>query len=113
MSFIRWLLQRLTGLILVLGLGTHTIIIHFSGHSPVDVNVVHERLKDTFWLLFYVVFLGATLFHGLNGLYEVIDDYKPSRGLQIFLGVMMWCAGCAALIWGLIVLMAWRNVVII
>jgi len=113
MSFLRWVSQRLTGLILVLGLGTHTIIIHFSGHSPVDVNVVQERLKDTFWLLFYVVFLGATLFHGLNGLYEVIDDYKPSRGLQILLSIMMWCAGLVALIWGLIVLVAWRNLIII
>ncbi|MBI5777843.1 MAG: hypothetical protein HZA49_00105 [Planctomycetes bacterium] len=112
MSFIRWLLQRITGLLLVLGLGTHTIVIHFSGHSPIDVNVVHDRLKDTFWLVFYIVFLAATLFHGLNGFYEVIDDYKPSQRLRALLGLALWGIGLLALVWGIYVLMAWSNLVI-
>jgi succinate dehydrogenase hydrophobic anchor subunit len=109
MSFLRWVLQRLTGLLLVLGLGTHTIVIHFSGHSPIDVNVVQDRLKDVFWLVFYVVFLAATLFHGLNGVYEVIDDYKPGRSFRIFVSIILWGAGLLALVWGLIVLMKWHN----
>ncbi|MEW6026969.1 MAG: succinate dehydrogenase, hydrophobic membrane anchor protein [Planctomycetota bacterium] len=110
MSFVRWFLQRITGLLLVACLGAHTIILHFTGHSPVDINVVHDRLKDSFWLVFYIVFLASTLFHGLNGLYEVIEDYKPSRSVQSLLGIACWCAGFVALVWGVYVLMAWRNI---
>lgn len=112
MSFLRWFLQRITGLLLVACLGTHTVILHFTGHSPVDMNVVHDRLKDSFWLVFYIVFLSSTLLHGLNGVYEIVDDYKPSHGVQILLGIILWGAGLIALLWGVYVLVAWRNVII-
>lgn len=112
MSFLRWFLQRITGLLLAVCLITHTVIIHFSSHSPIDVNVVHDRLKDTFWLVFYIIFLSSTLFHGLNGFYEVIDDYKPSHGVQILLGIILWGTGLIALLWGVYVLASWRNIVI-
>ena len=123
----RWLLQRITGLLLAACLITHTVIIHFSGHSPVDMNVVHDRLKDNFWLIFYAVFLGSTLFHGLNGFYEVIDDYKlplkrdgkgrvlsdpSSHRLQALLGVVLWGVGLIALAWGVYVLVQWHNLAI-
>ena len=112
MSFIRWLLQRITGLLLAVCLITHTVVIHFSGHSPVDMTVVHDRLKDNFWLVFYAVFLGATLFHGLNGFYEVIDDYKPGHRLQALLAVVLWGVGLVALAWGVYVLVQWHNMII-
>ena len=73
------------------------------------MNVVHERLKDNFWLVFYAIFLGATLFHGLNGFYEVIEDYKLNHRLQVLLGVVLWGIGLIAGAWGVYVLAQWHN----
>jgi succinate dehydrogenase hydrophobic membrane anchor protein len=112
MSFYRWLLQRLTGIFLVLFLILHIITLHFSGHSSFDYQAVQGRFQDPFWFIFYFLFLPNTLFHGLNGLYGIIEDYKPSKGLKIILAIGLWGSGIVALIWGILVMLSWRIMVI-
>ena len=108
-DFYRWFLQRLTGLLLALFLITHIVVLHFSGNSPVDFKIVVSRLANPFWLIFYILFLTNTIFHALNGLYGVIEDYNPSRALRLFLSVVLWSIGLIAIIWGIYVLMVFRT----
>lgn len=107
-GFCRWFLQRLTGLLLALFLIIHIVVIHFSGNSPIDFKIVANRLADTFWLIFYILFLTNTIFHALNGLYGVIEDYNLSRSLRLFLSIILWAIGLVALIWGIHVLISFR-----
>jgi len=108
-GFYRWFLQRLTGLLLAVFLITHIVVIHFSGNSPIDVNAAQARFQNPFWLIFYILFLTNTIFHALNGLYGIIEDYNPSAALRLFLSVVLWCTGVVALIWGILVILFWRN----
>ncbi|MDI6732766.1 MAG: succinate dehydrogenase, hydrophobic membrane anchor protein [Planctomycetota bacterium] len=109
MSFLRWFLQRLTGLVLAVALIIHIVVLHFSGDSPVSCQAVRERLSNPLWFVFYIIFLSATLFHALNGLYEIVQDYKPSRKVNLVLTVGCLVIGLIALIWGIYVLIAWVN----
>ncbi|MFH0889026.1 MAG: succinate dehydrogenase, hydrophobic membrane anchor protein [Planctomycetota bacterium] len=107
-GFYRWFLQRFTGLLLALFLITHVVVLHFSGGSPVDFKIVVSRLANSFWLIFYVLFLTNTIFHALNGLYGVVEDYNLSRTLRLLLSVALWSIGLIAVIWGIYVLIAFR-----
>jgi succinate dehydrogenase hydrophobic membrane anchor protein len=108
-GFYRWFLQRLTGLLLAVFLITHTVVLHFSGNSPIDFKVVVARLTNSLWLLFYVLFLTNAIFHALNGVYGVIEDYNPSRTLKVSLSAILWVMGLLAVVWGIYVLMVFHS----
>jgi succinate dehydrogenase / fumarate reductase, membrane anchor subunit len=111
MSFWRWLLQRLTALILVLGLATHILVMHFTGNSPIDVKAVAGRLHNPLWFTFYAIFLASTLFHGLNGTFGVLEDYKPSPIFRFLVEVCFIGAGAVAFIWGMYILICYSMAV--
>lgn len=106
---IRWFLQRLTALILAVCLVIHIVVVHFSFAEIISFDAVARRIKaDNFWVFFYIVFLSTTLFHGLNGLYEIINDYAPSRNLRLVLAWLFWIIGILAFAWGVYVLLMFR-----
>lgn len=107
-SLLRWFLQRLTGFILLACLAIHVIVLHFT-HEPIKLQIVVNRIQSaTFWPIFYCIFLGATMFHGLNGLYGIIMDYAPSLTLKRVLSWSFWIIGLIAFAWGLQVLLMFR-----
>lgn len=110
----RWFLQRFTGIILSACLITHMVVIHFSGGEVIDFKSVLTRIQsNTFWTVFYIVFLTTTLFHALNGVYEIIEDYNPPRWLRISLAAGFWLVGMLATYWGIMTLVEWINRAII
>ncbi|MFH1226326.1 MAG: succinate dehydrogenase, hydrophobic membrane anchor protein [Planctomycetota bacterium] len=107
---LRWFLQRFSGIILAACLMTHVIVIHLTGGEVIDFKSVLVRIHSSiFWTIFYVIFLSNTLFHALNGVYEVIEDYKPPRWLKLFIKVLFWFAGIVSLYWGLFTLWEWIS----
>ncbi|MFA5794482.1 MAG: hypothetical protein WC980_05375 [Candidatus Brocadiia bacterium] len=105
---LRWFLQRFTGIILSACLITHVVVIHLTGGEVIDFKSVLVRIQSSlFWSIFYMTFLSSTLFHALNGVYEIIDDYKPPRWIKMSIAVGFWFVGVISLYWGGATLWEW------
>ena len=84
-----WLLQRVTGALLVIGIGVHFYAGHYTG--ALTSEGVHERLQRGGWFLFDVLLVSMLAFHGMNGLRNIARDYNPrcARVIDIVAGVLV------------------------
>jgi len=103
-GFWPWVLQRLTGLILVVGLAVHFWVLHFAIERPVTFDKVLERLRYPGWVLFDLLLLVAAIYHGLNGLWAIILDYAPNDLSKRVVGLVLWIVGIVTLLIGVHVL---------
>ena len=77
-----WFFMRISGLILIFLSLTHFAITHIINDVvETDVEFVRHRWANPMWRLFDWALLFLALFHGLNGLRYIIDDYvrKPAN----------------------------------
>jgi succinate dehydrogenase hydrophobic membrane anchor protein len=102
-GFWPWFLQRISALILIVGMSVHIVFLPLSGQK-LDFMLVNNRLAHLGWLIFDLILLTACLYHGLNGSYNVIMDYNPSpkvsEGVKyalIALGALFFILGVALL----------------
>lgn len=100
-----WLLQRLTGLFLSFFVGVHIVALHFAREWYVDVRGIVARLESSSLMVaFYVLFVPAVVYHGLNGVWGVALDMGPSPGARRALAVVLWLVGIGTTAYGLRVL---------
>jgi len=90
-SAILWLLQRASGLVLVLFAGIHLGVQH--GLFPVPLR--REVLLGVDWLL-----LGVVLYHGFNGIRTIAHDYLSGPWAQRITDYVLWVAGLAVFLYG-------------
>jgi succinate dehydrogenase hydrophobic membrane anchor protein len=95
-----WLLQRITGIFLAFFLILHFQVLHFTKVWKIDFNVVNQRMNSTGWVIFYLIFVPAGLFHAFNGAWQVIHDYRPKAGTQTAVKTLLWILGIAISVWG-------------
>ncbi|MBI5253723.1 MAG: succinate dehydrogenase, cytochrome b556 subunit [Euryarchaeota archaeon] len=95
-----WLLERITGVLLVFYLFVHLWSRHFAGKLAV-IDATAARLQTPF---FNLTLLALVLFHGLNGIRVVLIDFGLSARAQRFvfwalmvLGFVMFLAGASIL----------------
>lgn len=77
-----WFFMRVSGLILVFLALLHFAITHIINDVvDTDFAFVSTRWANPVWRVYDWVLLALGLFHGLNGLRWIIDDYvqKPTR----------------------------------
>jgi len=89
-----WLMQRVSGVALLVLLLGHFFIQHFIG-APVGgagYEAVAERLSGLGWKLFDMTFVTFALYHGINGIFMVIEDYVYS-GWRVFWKGFFWVVG--------------------
>lgn len=96
----KWFLQRITGIALVVLLIGHYILMHATPDSGHTYQAVLERMRNPFWKAIDLGFLTFGLWHGLNGTWNVIRDFKIKAFWMIFfqcaiiiLGVVFWFIG--------------------
>ncbi|MDQ3679527.1 MAG: succinate dehydrogenase hydrophobic membrane anchor subunit [Actinomycetota bacterium] len=71
-----WLFMRVSGLALVFLALTHFALTHIvTDVADTGSGFVAERWANPLWRLFDWALLTLALFHGLNGLRWIIDDY--------------------------------------
>ena len=76
-----WLFMRVSGLALVFLALVHFAVTHIVNDvAETDSAFVAERWANPLWRLFDWALLGLALFHGLNGLRWIIDDYVRAAG---------------------------------
>ncbi|GAQ93886.1 succinate dehydrogenase [Thermodesulfovibrio aggregans] len=95
-----WLLHRITGVILVVGLLYHFVLMHFMGHDNYSYEAVMQRLSDPSWKIFNIVFLISALYHGFYGLNGLVLEYIKSDSLKKFLKIMIFVIPVALAFWG-------------
>jgi succinate dehydrogenase hydrophobic membrane anchor protein len=104
-----WLFQRITGIFLAFFLVLHFQVLHFTKDWKIDFNLVAQRLDSTGWVIFYLIFVPAGLFHAFNGAWQVIHDYRPQGGIQKTVKALLWILGIAISVYGYILIFSFSK----
>jgi succinate dehydrogenase / fumarate reductase membrane anchor subunit len=100
-----WFFQRLSGVVLVPLVIAHMLVTHYVFANPakgaleLDYNVVAARLASPWWKLIDLSFLMVVLFHGLRGVWVVLEESikKPWFRVSLWCLVLLLGAGLALL----------------
>ncbi|RMF95152.1 MAG: succinate dehydrogenase, hydrophobic membrane anchor protein [Candidatus Schekmanbacteria bacterium] len=103
---INWFFQRITGLVLLFLLLIHFWIMHYSGgEENILFDAVVKRLADPKFKVIDLSFLVLGLYHGLNGIWMVVQDYIKSPAwkttifsLLSFVGLILVVLGFVAVL---------------
>ncbi len=101
-----WLLQRITGALLLVLLAAHFWVEHFMTapvrHGELTYEIVAARLANPAWRAIDIAFLIVALYHGLNGLRNIVLDYGPFRRLTVLtMNAALVVIGVAWAWWGI------------
>lgn len=98
-----------TAVIIVILLGLHMVIMHMdeifgvlnpAGGHPIEWANVEARAGSVFFLVTYILFLGAALFHGFYGLRNVLFELNPAKGLKGLITFVLVVGGLALFAYG-------------
>ena len=86
-----WFLQRISAVILVIVLGFHIGLLHFSnGGEPLSYSDIIARLKTPVLISLDILLLIFGLYHALYGLYSVFLDFDSGKKEKlIVLGLLV------------------------
>ena len=105
-----WLLQRVTAVVLIVGLLTHLVATHIFNLGHLSFLNIGDRLGSTFFVVIDVSLLAAAIFHGLNGARMVVLDYwLKGRAGRRALSITLWVFGSAVFGYGLWALWPWIS----
>src|SRR5512133_1280101 len=104
-----WTWHIAAGAIILVFLGLHMVIMHldevfrvfnpYPGH-PIEWANVLERAKSGFFMVTYIVLLGAALFHGLYGLRNILFELNPGAGVKKTISLLFVVGGLALFVFG-------------
>ena len=97
------------GILVLVFLGIHMFVMHMddvvrifnldTGKAIDWENVVH-RARMTFFMITYILLLGAALYHGLYGLRTILFELNPAQGLRKVLSFLITVSGFALFVLG-------------
>ena len=116
-----WTWHILAGLVILVLLGLHMVIMHLdevlpvaglnpAGGEAIDWANVAARSKMAFFMVSYIVLLGAALFHGLYGLNTIVAETNLAAGLKRFTTTALTLLGAALFVVGSWAAIAARGV---
>ena len=94
-GFWSWYLQRITALLLVMGIAVHFFTFHFSPgrYSARYYDEIVHRFCSPGWIAFHLCLLSLVVFHGLNGLWGIVMDFRISKKAAGLLKGGLWVTG--------------------
>jgi succinate dehydrogenase / fumarate reductase membrane anchor subunit len=104
-----WTWHVAAGAVILVLLGLHMAIMHLNamlgffnapGTEPIEWANVVERAKSAFFMVTYIVLLGAALFHGLYGLRNMLFELNPGSGAKKGLNLLFIVGGLALFVFG-------------
>jgi succinate dehydrogenase / fumarate reductase membrane anchor subunit len=105
-----WFMQRVTAVILIVGLGTHLVATHIQSAGELSYGNIAARLAAVLFVVIDASLLAAAIFHGLNGLRMVVLDYFwKARRQRLVLTWLLWVFGVAFFLYGLWALWPWIS----
>ncbi len=82
---IAWLLQRISAVILFVLLIIHFVTYHFIAQGVYPWKEVVAKMQSPWFNLMQFIFLICALYHGINGVWMVVEDYVHGRFWRIFI----------------------------
>jgi len=103
---IEWYLQRITGALLIVLLTAHFWVEHFMSaelrRGDLTYDAILGRISNPVWQFIDISFLLVALYHGLNGLRNIILDYsRIRRGAAQAVSLVLVAAGAVWAWWGI------------
>lgn len=99
---IMWVFQRVSAILLLLVLIVHFWILHYKDPGIiVYYGNVAFRLKTALFLSVDSILLAAGLFHGMNGLNNILLDYGVRPSLRTAAAVILTAAGLGLFVLGI------------
>ena len=86
-----WTWHILAGAVIVVLLGMHMFIMHLDAilaalglgqRNPIESALVFERSKQAFFMITYILLLGAALYHGLYGFRTILLELSLSAAVE-------------------------------
>ena len=108
-GMLSWLLQRVSGIVLVYALILHLWTVHYVHGGRLTWETIRLRFQEGSWALYYFLFIPAVLYHAFNGIWGIVLDYGPSPLIRRFWALGLWLGGLALLIYGYISLKPFYN----
>lgn len=105
-----WFFQRVSGAALVLILGLHFVLLHYTGGGPVTYDTVAPRLASPYYKGLQLLFLVLALYHAMNGIKILIDDYISSDGWRLFWTAVNWVVCLFFLLFGAVTVLTFEYV---
>lgn len=99
-----WTWHIAAGVVVLVFLTLHMLVMHLddivgflnpAGGEAIAWGNVIARSQMTFFVVTYVVLLGAALYHGLYGLRTILFELSPKEPLQRLITVVFWIGGLA------------------
>ena len=105
-NVIEWYLQRITGALLIVLLTAHFWVEHFMSaelrRGDLTYDSILGRISNPVWQFIDISFLLVALYHGLNGLRNIILDYsRIGRGAAQAVSLVLVAAGAVWAWWGI------------
>ncbi len=101
-SLFLWVMQRVTGVFLVVLLFLHVIWLHYvDPDSVLTVAGVRLRLQALLFGVTDSLLLGFAVFHGMNGMRSVLYDYVGSGLKRRVISLLLILAGTILFAYGL------------
>jgi succinate dehydrogenase / fumarate reductase membrane anchor subunit len=107
---IAWLLQRVTAVLLFIGLMYHFIYYHFISNGVYTWKEVVARMQSPWFNLLQFTFLAAALYHGLNGVWMVTEDYIHGKTWRMIIFSLILFVGLALFFVGILTIFKIQSV---
>lgn len=104
-----WLFQRVTGVFLAVVLFAHVWLLHYLIQGELNFAAVADRLATPLWKTIDISFLVVALFHGLYGLWIVLDDYLHRGWVRIVIYSAISIVALAALTLGVLTILPFKG----
>ncbi len=95
-----WFFQRISAIILFVLLLLHYVGYHFISDGTIKYNEIVAKMQSPWFTLVQFIFLITALYHGINGIWMVAEDYMKNKftrltvfSLLIFLGLVLFFIG--------------------
>ncbi len=102
---IAWLLQRISAVILFVLLMVHFVTYHFISKGDMPWKDVVAKMQSPWFNLIQFLFLITALYHGLNGVWMVAEDYIHHKiwrlvifSLIVFVGLALFFIGVLTIV---------------
>lgn len=96
-----WVVQRITGIILVIVLIGHYILMHYNPQSGHTYDAVLVRMQSNWYRVLDLTFVVLGMYHGINGLWSIFRDYRLKPWQTITVLSLLIIFGLAFTLWGI------------
>lgn len=97
-----WLWQRITAVVLFVLLMAHFVMYHFLSSGAYSYDKVVAKMQSPWFNLMQFAFLITALYHGLNGVWMVAEDYIHKKCWRLTLLAILMITGVALLFVGVL-----------